>query len=148
MPRFDVVRRWKGSVVLDRDGQRIGTVIDIYYDAETDQPGWALLDVSSARGDTSFVPLTEAVERGGTVQVPYELIRVRSAPGMPAGGRLWPQDEAALYRYYGLAYTGASLVDLEELEDGEGNRDLSPPGDAVRVGPAARWLLDEDGEPD
>ncbi len=99
-------------------------------------------------GDTSFVPLTEAVERGGTVQVPYELIRVRSAPGMPAGGRLWPQDEAALYRYYGLAYTGASLVDLEELEDGEGNRDLSPPGDAVRVGPAARWLLDEDGEPD
>jgi hypothetical protein len=33
---------------------------------------------------------------------------------MEPGGRLWPQEEAELYAYYGLAYTGASLVDLDE----------------------------------
>jgi hypothetical protein len=146
MPAFDIVRRWKGRVVLDRDGRRIGSVIEIYYDAETDQPGWALLDVADIGGGTSFVPLTGADEQGDAIRVPYDRPRVLRAPGMPAAGRLWPQDEAALYRYYDLAYTGASLVDLDELEDGEANGELSLP-DAVRVGPASRWLLDQDREP-
>jgi hypothetical protein len=62
---------------------------------------------------------------------------------MPPSGRLWPQDEAALYRYYGLTYTGASLVDLQELADGEGNGETSS-YDPVRVGPALPWLLDSE----
>ncbi|HZD00422.1 MAG TPA: PRC-barrel domain-containing protein [Actinomycetes bacterium] len=147
MPAFDIVRRWKGSVVLDRDGHRIGSVIEVYYDAETDRPGWALLELSGVGGDTSFVPLTEAIEQDDAIRVPYDRARVQRAPGMPAAGRLWPQDEAALYRYYDLTYTGASLVDLDELEDGEADGDLSPTADAVRVGPASRQLLEGDGEP-
>ena len=147
MPTFDVVRTWKRRVVLDREGRRIGSVIEVYYDAESDQPGWALLDLADADGDTSFVPVAEAREEAGAIRVPYDRAMVLRAPGMPATGRLWPQDEAALYRHYDLAYTGASLVDMEELEDGEGDGGIgspSPPADAVRVGPAARWLLDDE----
>jgi hypothetical protein len=139
MPAFDVVRRWKGRVALDRDGHRIGSVVEIYYDAETDEPGWALLDLEQADGKTSLVPLGEASERSVGIQLPFELATVQRAPGMPPGGRMWPQEEAGLYRYYGLDYTGASLVDLEELEDGEGNGSVDPIGDTVRVGPAPRW---------
>jgi hypothetical protein len=141
MPAFDVVRRWKGRVALDRDGHRIGSVVDVYYDAETDEPGWALLDLEQADGKTSLVPLGEANELAVGIQLPFELATVQRAPGMPAGGRLWPQDEAALYRYYGLEYTGASLVDLDELEDGEGNGSVDRLGDVVKVGPSPRWLL-------
>jgi hypothetical protein len=36
---------------------------------------------------------------------------------MDPAGRLWPQEEAELYAYYGLDYTGASLVDLDEEDD-------------------------------
>jgi hypothetical protein len=142
MPAFDIVRRWKGRVALDRDGHRIGSVMDIYYDAETDEPGWALLDLEQADGKTSLVPLGKAIELSVGIQLPFERSRVQRAPGMPPSGRLWPQDEAALYRYYDLAYTGASLVDLDELEDGDGNGDVEPFGDTVKVGPAPRWLLD------
>jgi hypothetical protein len=39
------------------------------------------------------------------------------APGMEPGGRLWPQEEADLYAYYGLRYSGASLIDLDEEEE-------------------------------
>jgi len=144
MPAFDVVRRWKGRVVLDRDGQRIGSVVDIYYDAETDEPGWALLDLEQADGRTSLVPLGEATELSVGIQLPFERTIVQRAPGMPSAGRLWPQDEAALYRYYDLEYTGASLVDLEELEDGEANGGVDPLGETVRVGQAPRWLLNAD----
>ena len=46
------------------------------------------------------------------------------APGMEPGGRLWPQEEAELYAYYGLPYTGASLVDLDV--DEEDAADVAP----------------------
>jgi hypothetical protein len=36
--------------------------------------------------------------------------------GAARRGRLWPQEEAELYAYYGLPYTGASLADLDEEE--------------------------------
>ena len=141
MPAFDVVRRWKGRVALDRDGHRIGSVVEIYYDAETDEPGWALLDLEQSDGKTSLVPLGVASELSVGIRLPFERATVRRAPGMPPGRRLWPQDEAALYRYYGREYTGASLADLEELEDGETNGGVDPLGDTVNVGPAPRWLL-------
>jgi hypothetical protein len=140
MPAFDVVRRWKGRVALDRDGHRLGSVLEVYYDAENDEPGWALLDLEQADGKTSLVPLADATELSVGIRFPFGLAVVRRAPGMPQGGRLWPQDEVALYRYYGLEYTGASLVDLDELEDGEGNGEHDR-FDTVKVGPSPRWPL-------
>ena len=49
--------------------------------------------------------------------MPYDRAFVEGAPGMEPGGRLWPQEEAELYAYYGLPYTGASLVDLDEEDE-------------------------------
>jgi hypothetical protein len=154
MPAFDVVRTWKQRAVLDREGHQVGEVIEVYYDAEADQPGWALLDLSAAGGDTGFVPVSDAREEGGAIRVPYERAKVLRAPGMPPTGRLSPQDEAALYHYYDLTYTGASLVDLDELEVGarngngrNGGSSSSSAQDAVPVGPAVRWLLDDEREP-
>jgi PRC-barrel domain len=118
MPVFDVARRWKGQVVTDRAGARLGSVLDVYYDAEDDRPGWALLELDGAAG-TRLVPLGEAVEDGGELRVPYDRAFVEGAPGMEPGGRLWPQEEAELYAYYGLAYTGASLLDLGEDDEDE-----------------------------
>ena len=117
MPAFDVARRWTGRVVLDRAGTKLGTVLDVFYDAESDEPGWVLLGAAGADDRTRLVPVAEAVEDGNELRVPYDRAFVEGAPGMDPGGRLWPQEEAELYAYYGLAYTGASLVDLEEDDE-------------------------------
>jgi hypothetical protein len=119
MPAFDVARRWKGRVVLDRTGDKLGSVIDVFYDAEDDEPGWALLGMPDVGAGTRLVPIAEAVEDGNELRVPYDRAFVERAPGMEPGGRLWPQEEAELYTYYGLAYTGASLVDLDEADEDE-----------------------------
>jgi hypothetical protein len=116
MPAFDVARRWKGRVVLDRDGGKLGSVLDVFYDAENDEPGWVLLAADGDAG-TRLVPVAEAVEHGNELRVPYDRAVVLGAPGLETGGRLWPQEEADLYAYWGLPYTGASLVDLEEEDE-------------------------------
>ena len=117
MPAFDVARRWKGRVVLDRSGDKLGSVLDVFYDAENDEPGWVLLGVAGAGDSTHLVPVADAVEHGNELRVPYDRAFVEAAPGMEPGGRLWPQEEAELYAYYGLPYTEASLAGLEEEED-------------------------------
>jgi hypothetical protein len=118
MPAFDVARRWKGRVVLDRTGDKLGSVLDVFYDAENDEPGWVLLGTAGA-GAPRLVPAAEAVEYGNELRVPYDRAFVEGAPGMEPGGRLWPQEEAELYAYYGLPYSGASLVDLDEEDEDE-----------------------------
>jgi hypothetical protein len=68
MPAFDVVQRWKGRVAVARDGGSLGTIVELLYDAETDQPGWALLTTGTGR---RLVPVTRAVEEPGRAQVEY-----------------------------------------------------------------------------
>jgi hypothetical protein len=115
MPAFDVARRWKGRVVLDRTGNKLGSVLDVFYDAENDEPGWVLIGTAAA--GAHLVPVPEVVEDGNELRVPYDRAVVEGAPGMEPDGRLWPQEEAELYAYYGLPYTGASLVDLDEEDE-------------------------------
>jgi hypothetical protein len=119
MPAFDVARKWNGRVVLDRTGNKLGTVLDVFYDAENDEPGWVLLGAAGAGDRTRLVPVADAVEHGNELRVPYDRDFVEAAPGMEPGGRLWPQEEAELYAYYGLLYTGASLIDLDEEDEDE-----------------------------
>jgi PRC-barrel domain protein len=120
MPAFDVARRWKGRVVLDRAGDKLGTVVDVLYDAERDEPGWVLLNLGEPGGaGTRLVPAAGAVEHGNELRVPHDRAVVEGAPSMEPDGRLWPQEQAELYAYYGLAYTGASLAALDEDEEEE-----------------------------
>jgi hypothetical protein len=118
MPAFDVARRWQGRVVLDRGGNKLGSVLDVFYDAKNDEPGWVLVGIEGAAGPR-LVPVAEAVEHGNELRLPYDRAVVEGAPGLEPGGRLWPQEEAELHAYYDLAYTGASLVDLDEEDEEE-----------------------------
>jgi hypothetical protein len=130
MPAYDVARRWKGRVVLDRAGDKLGSVVDVFYDAENDEPGWVLLGGAGAGDETSLVPVADAVEHGNELRVPYDRAFVEAAPGMEPGGRLWPQEEAELYAYYGLPYTEASLAGLDEEDEDDAVANLRglPPG--------------------
>jgi uncharacterized protein YrrD len=44
MPDIDIVRTWQGRTMLDREGNRIGSIDVIYLDDQTGQPEWALVN--------------------------------------------------------------------------------------------------------
>jgi uncharacterized protein (TIGR02271 family) len=103
----EAVASWRGSNAVDNDGDKIGTIEEIYMDAETGKPEWLAVTTGLFGSKVSFIPLAEASESGGEVRVPYDKQQVKDAPNAEADGELSQEEEAALYRHYGLDYSEA-----------------------------------------
>jgi sporulation protein YlmC with PRC-barrel domain len=97
----DRILQMRGEDVHDSDGDKIGSIEEIYVDHETGTPEWALVSTGMFGGST-FVPLCDASETGGSLRVPYEKAQVKDAPKPDADGDLSEREEADLYRHYGL----------------------------------------------
>ena len=104
MPSIEDVRTWRGQEASGRDGQKLGTIEDIYLDRETGEPEWAAIKTGLFGSKVSFAPLAEATHTDDGVQLPYDKEQVKSAPNAEADGELSPEEEASLYRHYGLRY--------------------------------------------
>jgi uncharacterized protein (TIGR02271 family) len=105
MPDIDTVQNWQGRAMVDRDGAKLGMIDAIYLDDDTGQPEWATVTTGLFGTRTTFVPLAQAQAMGDSVQVPYQKDQVKDAPSMEAEARLSQDEEAELYRHYGLNYT-------------------------------------------
>jgi uncharacterized protein (TIGR02271 family) len=104
MPDIDTVRTWQGRTLVDRDGNRIGTIDAIYLDDQTGQPEWALVNTGLFGTKSSFVPLAQATQTGDDVGVPYDKQLVKDAPRVDPDGHLSEAEERQLWRHYGLDY--------------------------------------------
>jgi uncharacterized protein (TIGR02271 family) len=104
MPDIDTVRTWQGRTMVDRDGNRIGTIDAIYLDDQTSQPEWALVNTGLFGTKSSFVPLAQATQTGDDVRVPYDKQLVKDAPRVDPDQHLSEAEERQLWRHYGLDY--------------------------------------------
>jgi uncharacterized protein (TIGR02271 family) len=95
----------RGEELCDSSGDKIGTIEEIYLDNETDAPEWALVNTGMFGTKSTFVPLRDVSEEGGSLRVPYEKAQVKDAPKMDPDGELSQSQEAELYRHYGLDYS-------------------------------------------
>src|SRR5688572_12676501 len=95
---------WRGRNAVDADGDKIGTIEEIYLDAETDRPEWLAVKTGLFGSKISFVPIAEATDAGDDVRVPYAKAQVKDSPHADPDGQLSQQEEARLYRHYGLDY--------------------------------------------
>jgi uncharacterized protein (TIGR02271 family) len=107
-PIDSAVAEWRGSKAVDSNGEKIGTVEEIYADAETGKPEWVAVKTGMVGSKLSFIPIAEASEAGGQVRVPYDNQRVKDAPAVEPEHELSQEEEANLYRHYGLSYSAAS----------------------------------------
>ena len=95
---------FRGDDLIDQDGDKIGTIDDIYLDRETDQPEWAVVTTGLFGTKRTFVPLREPTEADGTLRVPFTRDTVKEAPKVDPNGQLTHGEEAKLYRHYGMEY--------------------------------------------
>jgi uncharacterized protein (TIGR02271 family) len=104
-PTIETLQTWQGRTMVDPAGDKLGTIDAIYLDDETGQPEWATVTSGLFSAKAAFVPLAQAQDIGDSVQVPYDKQQVKNAPAMQADGSLSQDDEAELYRHYGLDYS-------------------------------------------
>jgi uncharacterized protein (TIGR02271 family) len=98
----DQLLQQRGQDLHDSNGDKIGTIEEIYLDTDSGQPEWALVNTGLFGTKSTFVPLRNASDDGGGVSVPYDKSKVKDAPNMDADGELSPAEEDELYRYYGI----------------------------------------------
>jgi uncharacterized protein (TIGR02271 family) len=118
--REDVLS-WRGQDLVDNDGDKIGSIDDIYLDRETDQPEWAVVTTGLFGTKRTFVPLQDAQPHEGGIRVPYEKAAVKDAPKIDPDGELSHDEERTLYQHYGRDYAdyegGSGVLDRDTGTD-------------------------------
>jgi uncharacterized protein (TIGR02271 family) len=96
---------FEGRTLVDRDGDKIGKIDELYTDQASGRPEWALVNTGLFGTKKTFVPLSGAEPAGEDVRVPVEKAQVKDAPGIEADGALAEDEERRLFEHYGVDYT-------------------------------------------
>jgi sporulation protein YlmC with PRC-barrel domain len=95
---------WRGKDVLDRDGEKIGKLEDVYVDTETDVEEFGTIKEGLVSKHLTFVPLQDVTASPDYLQVQVSKSLVKEAPNMDTDADISTLDEAGLYRHYGMGY--------------------------------------------
>src|SRR3954451_24711333 len=102
MPNPEQVKSWGGKLLVDRTGLPIGTITQVYTDDATGLPEWATTRLGEA---TFYLPLQGAIEADGQIRVAVHRDDVAKSPAVLDKQHITPDEEARLYRYYGIPYS-------------------------------------------
>ena len=122
-----------GGNVIDNDGDKIGSIGQIFLDDESGRPEWVTVKTGLFGGGESFVPLRDAEVAGDDLRVPYEKATVKDAPRISdSDGHLSEDEEETLYRYYGTEgadYDTTYAHDVDSTTRGVGHDTSGPETD-------------------
>jgi sporulation protein YlmC with PRC-barrel domain len=125
---IDTALEWRGRTVVDRAGETVGTLKDIYLD-ESEQPHWGSVRTGLFGVRESLVPLEEARAKQDVLRLPFERADIIDAPNLDPDVQLSADEEEQLYLHYGLG----SRVPDEDTEPGavaaDADAAASSPGD-------------------
>jgi membrane protein len=93
---------WEGRTVIDRSGEKVGTIEEVLLVEETGEPEWALVKMGRLKSRTTLVPLTRASAVADGVKVAYGKDVIGDAPPISTGGDPSLQEVERVYRHYGL----------------------------------------------
>ncbi len=103
----DDIARLDGGTVYGTDGNKLGSLGQVYLDDTTGQPAWVTVHTGFFGTRQTFVPLNRARTTDEGLTVPYDKETVKGAPSIePEQGHLSEQQTGDLYRYYSLDPAG------------------------------------------
>jgi uncharacterized protein (TIGR02271 family) len=103
---FNSPSELSGLTVYGKDGDKIGSVGQVYVDDVTGRPEWVTVKTGMFAMKESLVPLSGARRMGEDLHVPHTKETVKDAPRLDADEHLDPGQERALYEHYGLTAAG------------------------------------------
>ncbi|GAB2583944.1 hypothetical protein Aab01nite_54760 [Paractinoplanes abujensis] len=145
--------RLNDADVYGPDGDKIGSVGQIYLDTDSGDPEWVAVRTGLFGTKETFIPLQRATLSDDRITVAYDKATVKDAPRIEPDGALSYTEENELYTYYGVQSTGAesgsSSYDTGTAErtgyarqDDTGHRSQSSAGDDAMTRSEERLVTD------
>jgi uncharacterized protein (TIGR02271 family) len=119
----------RGGKVMASDGEKIGSIGQLYADDDTGEPTWVTVRTGLFGTHESFVPVEGARVEGDDLVVPYTKDHVKDAPRVDTDGHLEPDEEDRLYAHYEREARAYSETDFAADRDAA-DRDVDYAGDA------------------
>jgi uncharacterized protein (TIGR02271 family) len=113
----DVLQR--NGNVLATDGEKIGSIGQVYADDDNGQPTWVTVKTGLFGTSETFVPLEGARVEGNDIVVPYTKDQVKDAPRVDTDGHLEPSEEDRLYSHYELGGGTRTYTDAAAGRDAD-----------------------------
>ncbi|MBF8185127.1 PRC and DUF2382 domain-containing protein [Nonomuraea sp. K274] len=123
--------------VMGSDGQSVGKVGQVYLNDRTGEPEWVTVRTGFFGMKQTFVPLANARRSGGEIRVPFDKEMIKGAPNIDVDGRLSLEEEADLYRYYGMQPSTIPQQRISEGRTGEIQPGAPTMGAPAAGGPTA-----------
>jgi uncharacterized protein (TIGR02271 family) len=121
---------WIDADVIDVDGDKIGSLDNIYMDRATGQPEWLAVKTGLFGTKSTFVPIEGAGADGDDLRVPYAKDLVKDAPNVDEDdGFLPPEEERRLYEHYQREYRPWGDDDVDATDRGAGHDASGPDTD-------------------
>ncbi|QRO87874.1 DUF2382 domain-containing protein [Kytococcus sedentarius] len=130
----DQLRTLRDGDLYSVDGDKIGSIEEIYLDDRTNEPEWATVNTGLFGTSQSFVPLSGATVAEDGLTVQYSKDQIKDAPRVDAGEHLGVEQEQELYRYYGVDGQGAEGVATDRTDAAAGTAAAGTAGAAGHVG--------------
>jgi hypothetical protein len=103
---IDTALEWRGRTVVDRAGETIGTLKDVYLD-ESERPHWGSVHTGLFGIRETLVPLDAARPDQDVLRLPFDRDHVKDAPNVDPEVQLTADEEQQLYEHYGLVSPAA-----------------------------------------
>jgi len=117
------IHEWRGAKAVDTNGDKVGTVDEVYLDRGSEQPEWVTVSTGLFGTRTSFVPISDAELTDGEVRLAYSKDQIKDAPNVDADGALSRDEEQQLYEHYGRGdygdWNGSDVRSDESTTDRE-----------------------------
>jgi sporulation protein YlmC with PRC-barrel domain len=97
---IDTALSWRGKTVVDRDGEKIGKLRDVYLDRDTDMPAYAGVATGLFGSKETYVRLDDAQPDGDDIRIPFDKAHVLDAPSVDPGVALTAHEELLLDEHY------------------------------------------------
>jgi uncharacterized protein (TIGR02271 family) len=116
MPTLEDVQHWRGRPAVDANGDKIGTIEDVYLDRQSGDPEWVAVKTGLLGSRVSFAPVRDASASGDDVRIAHPKDKVKDAPNIDPDGELSPEEERRLYEHYGVEYGAWSETSEDRTE--------------------------------
>ena len=121
------------ATAYDKSGDKLGSVKQVYINDSTGQPDFVEVGHGLFGMSSSLVPLRGHQLTGEELRLAFTKDRIQDAPNIDDDAHLSDEDQAVIYRHYGLEGT----QNVETYDAGDHDRDRPAGRDAAGAGAGA-----------